>query len=304
MEKIKVALDWTPNINHIGFFIANEKGFFVDEGLEVEITDPSVDNYETTPAKKVELGEVDFALCPLESVISYQTKSQPFALKAVAAIFQEDLSAIAVRSSDSITSPKDLDGKTYASYKARYEDEIVKQMIRNNGGEGSIEVVYPEKLGIWETIVNGSIDSTWIFLNWEGVEAKSENIPLTYFKMRDFGIPYSYSPVLVASEQNIKNKFASYKKFLNALKRGYQFSKAHSAEAVEILAKFIPETDKKIDLSEALSDSINAFGKEENWGMMETNNITEFLNWLHENELETQQIAVSDLFTNELLQSS
>ncbi|MFT6205767.1 MAG: ABC-type nitrate/sulfonate/bicarbonate transport system substrate-binding protein [Spirosomataceae bacterium] len=301
MEKIRIALDWTPNINHIGFFIAKEKGFFSDNNLAVEILDPSMDNYATTPAKKVELGEVDFALCPMESVISFQTKPQPFALKAIAAIFQEDLSAIAVRSSDFITSPKDLDGKTYASYKARYEDEIVKQMIRNDGGEGLIEVVYPEKLGIWETIVKGTIDSTWIFLNWEGVEAKSENIPLTYFKMRDFGIPYSYSPVLVASEQHIKDKSASYKKFLNALKRGYQFSKSHSAEAVEILAKFIPETDKKIDLGKALAASENAFGEEENWGMMDTNNVTEFLNWLHENGLESQEVAVADLFTNELL---
>jgi ABC-type nitrate/sulfonate/bicarbonate transport system substrate-binding protein len=304
MEKIKIALDWTPNINHIGFFIADEKGFFADQGLKVEIIDPSVDNYEVTPAKKVELGEVDFALCPLESVISYQTKSQPFALKAVAAIFQEDLSAIAVRSGNSITSPKDLDGKTYASYKARYEDEIVKQMIRNDGGTGSIEVVYPKKLGIWETIVNGSIDSTWIFLNWEGVEAESKNIPLTYFKMRDFGIPYSYSPVLVASEQNIESKSASYKKFLNALKQGYQFCKEHPAKAIEILAKFVPETDKNIDLGKTLAESEGAFGSEENWGIMDDDNVTEFLNWLHKNGLETQQIAVSDLFTNELLQNS
>lgn len=301
METINIALDWTPNINHIGFFIAKEKGFFGDNNLAVEITDPSVDNYETTPAKKVELGEVDFALCPMESVISFRTKPNPFALKAVAAIFQEDLSAIAVRSSSEIVSPKDLDGKTYASYKARYEDGIVKQMIRNDGGEGSIEVIYPEKLGIWETIINGSIDSTWIFLNWEGVEAESERIPLTYFKMQDFGIPYSYSPVLVANERHIHDKPAAYKKFINAVKQGYQFSKKHPAEAVEILAKFIPETDKKIDLAKALSNSVAAFGNEESWGMMDTNNVAEFLNWLHENGLETKQMLVTDLFTNELL---
>lgn len=301
METIKIALDWTPNINHIGFFIAKEKGFFADHKLDVEILDPSMDNYATTPAKKVELGEVDFALCPMESVISFQTKPQPFALKAVAAIFQEDLSAIAVRSGESVKSPKDLDGKTYASYKARYEDEIVKQMIRNDGGKGLIEVVYPEKLGIWETIVKGTFDSTWIFLNWEGVEAESERIQLTYFKMQDFGIPYSYSPVLVADEQHIQRKPAAYKKFINAVKQGYQFSKKHPAETVEILAKFIPETDKKIDLTKALSSSVAAFGNEENWGVMDTNNVAKFLNWLHENGLETKEIAVADLFTNELL---
>lgn len=301
METIKVALDWTPNINHIGFFVAKEKGFFADHKLDVEILDPSMDNYATTPAKKVELSEVDFALCPMESVISFQTKSQPFALKAVAAIFQEDLSAIAVRSGESIKSPQDLDGKTYASYKARYEDEIVKQMIRNDGGKGLIEVVYPEKLGIWETIVKGTIDSTWIFLNWEGVEAEQNGVALTYFKMQDFGIPYSYSPVLVANERHIQDKPAAYKKFVNAVKQGYQFSKTHPAEAVEILANYIPETDKKIDLDKALTSSVAAFGNEESWGMMDTNNVAKFLNWLHENGLETQEIAVADLFTNELL---
>lgn len=301
MNKISIALDWTANINHIGIFIAKEKGFFTDYGLEVEIVDPSVDNYEVTPAKKVELGEVDFALCPMESVISYRAKQKPFALKAVAAIFQEDLSAIAVRSGESIASPKDLDGKTYASYKARYEDEIVKQLIRNDGGEGSIKVIYPEKLGIWETIVNGDLDATWIFLNWEGVEAESATIPLTYFKMRDFRIPYSYSPVIVASEQNIQDKAVSYKKFLDALKKGYQFSKEQPTEAIEILARFVPDKDKKINLSKALAQSVAAFGNENNWGTMEETNVTEFLNWLHENKLETQHIVVSDLFTNELL---
>ncbi|MFT5973166.1 MAG: ABC-type nitrate/sulfonate/bicarbonate transport system substrate-binding protein, partial [Cryomorphaceae bacterium] len=54
MDKITLALDWTPNINHIGFFVALEKGFYKELGLEVEIIDPSADNYAVTPAKKVE----------------------------------------------------------------------------------------------------------------------------------------------------------------------------------------------------------------------------------------------------------
>ena len=70
MTSLIIALDWTPNANHIGFFIAQELGYFTDVNLKVEILDPSADNYKTTPAKKVELGQVDMALCPLESVIS------------------------------------------------------------------------------------------------------------------------------------------------------------------------------------------------------------------------------------------
>ncbi|MEM6378151.1 MAG: ABC transporter substrate-binding protein, partial [Bacteroidota bacterium] len=128
MQQLKLALDWTPNINHIGFFIAQEKGYYKKNEVEIFISDPSQDNYTVTPAKKVELGQADFALCPTESIISYRTKSKPFPMIAIAAILQEDLSAIAVLDGPQINSPKDLDGCSYASYKARYEDEIVRGM--------------------------------------------------------------------------------------------------------------------------------------------------------------------------------
>ena len=174
-NNVTLYLDWTPNINHIGFFVAKELGFYSDLEMRVDILDPSIDNYKVTPAKKVELGQSDFALCPFESVISYRTKDKPFDLTAIAAILQKDLSAIAVIDSN-IRSPKYLDSKTYASYGARYEDLIVKQMIINDGGKGTIDIKYPEKLGIWETLISKKHDSTWIFLNWEGIEAKNKKV--------------------------------------------------------------------------------------------------------------------------------
>ena len=74
--------------------------------------------------------------------------------------------------------PKDLDGKIYASYRARYEDHIVKELIKNDGGTGDIQLIYPEKLGIWNTLLQHNADATWIFNNWEGIEAESKNIAL------------------------------------------------------------------------------------------------------------------------------
>ena len=54
MKKLTLALDWTPNINHIGFVVAKEKGFYKSLGIDLNIVEPSVDNYKITPAKKVE----------------------------------------------------------------------------------------------------------------------------------------------------------------------------------------------------------------------------------------------------------
>ena len=116
MKQIKIALDWTPNINHIGFLISDKMGFYKNKGLEIKIISPDLDNYQYTPAKKIELGQSDVGLCPTESLISYRTKNSPFELVAIATIFQEDVSAIAVKSGSKIGRPRDLDVKSYASY--------------------------------------------------------------------------------------------------------------------------------------------------------------------------------------------
>ena len=299
MDKITLAPDWTPNINHIGFFAALEKGFYKELGLEVEIIDPSADNYAVTPAKKVEMGVADFALCPTESVISYRTKSTPFDLIGVATVFQKDVSAIAVRAGEGIDLPKDLDGKSYASYEARYEDGIVRQMIRNDGGEGSIKVDYPNKLGIWDTLLNKTFDSTWVFLNWEGVEAEGLGAKLNYFKMADYGIPYSYSPLLVASEAKIAERKEAYRAFVEASRKGFNFCQENPSEAVDLFKPFVPEKDVKIDLRKALDISNPAFGKE--WGSMSEKTISGFLNWIYQNNLESIPLEVSDIITDEIL---
>ncbi len=95
-------------------------------------------------------------------------------VKAVAAILKEDLSAIVTLKAPQINKPSQLDRKVYASYKARYEDFIVNQMVKNDGGKGDMKLVYPEKLGIWNTLLNGIADATWVFMNWEGLEAKNK----------------------------------------------------------------------------------------------------------------------------------
>lgn len=300
MKTLTLALDWTPNINHIGFFVAKAKGFYQANDLDVTIIDPSQDNYQVTPAKKVELGEADFALCPMESIISYQTKATPFDLKAIAAIFREDLSAVVCKKG-LVTSPKDLDGKSYASYQARYEDQIVKQMIKNDGGKGDLQVIYPEKLGIWDTILKNNYDATWIFMNWEGVQAENENIPLSYFQMIDYGIPYAYSPVIAANGAKVISKTTAYTDFLAATKQGFLYAKHQATEAIEILANLIPEKDKNIDLTKSLAHSSKYFGNDEEWGKMEEDAVTEFLNWIYTHELETIKLSTSDLIDNSLL---
>jgi len=298
MQKLGLALDWTPNINHIGFFVAQKKGFYKALDLKVEITSPDMDNYQITPAKRVELGQVDFALCPTESIISYRSKEKPFPLIAIAAILQSDLSAIATKVYAGIHSPKDLDHKIYSSYKARYENGIVREMIKNDGGNGNLKIIYPDTLGIGNTLMNGKADATWVFMNWEGVAADQAGIPLNYFKLKDYKIPYSYSPVLATNESLILAKIDAYQAFLKATKKGFLYCSNHPREAIDILKEELPEYDQGMDLSASLNMTIPHFGNEENWGVISTTNLKKFLTWIKKKKLEAKTFHTEEIFTD------
>jgi len=290
-----VALDWTANTNHSGFFVAKHRGFYEEAGFDVSLMTPDNDNYAVTPAKKVELGLADVALCPFESIISYNTKSTPFDAVAIAAIFREDISAITVLESSDIKSPKDLDGKGYASYKARYEDHIVTEMVKNDGGKGTLQLAYPEKLGIWETLLSGRYDATWIFTNWEGVHAEAKAIELRSFKMADYGIPYSYSPVIMADKSKVQNNKAQYRAFLEATKKGFLYAQEHPKVAVSCIKPFVAANDHDIDLLKSQRFTNPFYGDALNWGLLERSNVDRFLNWLRRQGLENTPLSYQDL---------
>jgi ABC-type nitrate/sulfonate/bicarbonate transport system substrate-binding protein len=303
MKTLKIALDWTPNINHIGIFVAKEIGFYKEHGIEVETLNPIEDNYKVTPGKKLELGLADFAIAPFETVISLNNKKNAVDAIAVFAILQEDISSIASLKSSNLISPKHLDGKTYASYKARYEDHIVRKMIKNDGGIGNMNIVYPDKLGIWNTLLEGNADATWIFDNWEGVEAKTKHIELNKFSMSMFGIPYCYSPVIIARNKLLNAHKNDYSLFIKATQKGYLYSAENKSKSVSILKDYLTDYDKaNIDISKSIDVTAPYFGKDKECGFIKSERINIFLKWLVEQNLENKKIISQSLFTNELLE--
>lgn len=302
MTTLKIALDWTPNINHIGILIAKDLGMYEEKGIDLTIINPLTDNYEITPGKKLETDAADFVLAPFETVISLNNKENKVDAIAVFAILQEDISSIASLQSSQLESPKTLDGKTYASYKARYEDKIVKELVTNDGGQGTFQIVYPDKLGIWNTLLEGTADATWIFNNWEGIEAESKNIALHKWSLKDYAIPYGYSPVIITKRKNLTANTELYSNFIQATRNGYLYASQNKTHSIEILRNYLTDYDKaNIDLDKALDATTAYFGDTRNCGIMRPERVGSFLNWLVHNNLESVVIKEQPLFTNELL---
>lgn len=302
MTTLRLALDWTPNVNHIGFLISKALGYYEAEGIKLDILNPQDDNYAMTPGKKLELDKTDFAIAPTETVISLNNKRNKVGAVAIYTILQEDLSRIACLKTSKIESPEQLDGKIYASYNARYEDHIVKEMVKNAGGKGDFKITNPEKLGIWNTLLKGKADATWIFDNWEGVEAETKNIELEKFKLEDYNIPYGYSPVVLTTREKMKAHQNLYSKFIEATKKGFLYTKDNLNQSKEILQKHLTAYDlEHIDIEKSIKSTLPYFGNDVNCGKMNMDKVKSFLKWLVEHQLEDKKILDQELFTNELV---
>ena len=158
-------------------------------------------------------------------------------------------------------------------------------------GKGTIEIVYPDKLGIWETIIKGKVDATWIFKNWEGIRAKNECIQLNLFSMKDYGIPYGYSPIIMASKSATESNLEEYLKFIKATKQGYLYAKENPKESVKIISPFVANQDKTIDLLESQEYTSPFYGDDKNWGILEKEKVDVFLDWLKKMDLEKSDLT-------------
>ena len=279
--KLTLALDWTPNTLHAGYFIAEAEGYFKEAQLDVTFITPEQDNYATTPAKKLANRQVHMAVAPSESVISFNTLPDAVPLVAIAAVLQKDASAIVTRSDSGITRPAQLDGKTFASYQARFEDDIVRQLVQADGGQGNLVISNPDKLEMWRTVAEGTADATWIFLPWEGPKARHEaRVTFNVFRLSDYRIPYGYSPLLVTYEELIEQEPERLRAFVRAVEKGWRFVDDNPGRAADILCDHIRHPDfwKRDMIKESLDLLQPAIlGGGDRWGFMDG---TRWLTWI------------------------
>ncbi|KAA6428902.1 MAG: hypothetical protein FRX49_01012 [Trebouxia sp. A1-2] len=298
MTAVTVALDWTPNTNHAGFYVALNRGYYKAANLNVIFLNPAQDAYKSTPASRVANGQATFAVAPSETVVSYNCQPKSSAkphLQSVAALLQSDTSAIVTLQSSGLDRPRKLDGKTYASYGARYEGRIVQQMIKNDGGKGEYTEATPPMLGIWETVLAGKADATWVFMGWEGIEAKRKGIKLNAFSLEDFDIPYGYSPVLVTTQDILREQGETVRSFLAATTRGYQYAAEAPEAAGELMCQTVTEQhDTPLDVGWVVDSmqmlSEHFLTKDGLWGVQDKTRWERFLDWLSDRQLLTTSV--------------
>ena len=326
LKDIIVALDWTPNTNHAGFFVALADGLYAAKGLEVTLRSPDTISDGNTPTRQVETGKATFAVAPSETAISFSTtEPEKPRLVAVAALLQGSASAIATLKSSGLDRPAKLAGKRYASYNGRFEDPIVRRMVTNDGGDGAAVECQPlafhayaesETTGAGSVVAShleqGRADATWIFPSWEGVLAERAGQQLECFALEDFGIPYGYSPVLLAHPAMLWRHEDDTKAFLAATAEGYRRAAVDPAKAAAALCACGHASLADRAFVEASAEHIRGkfLTPSGAWGAMEETRWVQFVDFLAQAAILTdrqkqpiprESVDAAKLFTNSFL---
>ncbi|WP_335873006.1 ABC transporter substrate-binding protein [Bacillus sp. 2205SS5-2] len=296
LKKISVVLDWTPNTNHTGLYVAKDRGYFKDEGLDVEIILPG----EAGADQLVASGKADFGISYQESITRARVEDVP--LVSIAAIIQHNTSGFASPSGKEILSPKDFEGKTYGGWGDPVEKAVMESVMKSENSEvDKVEFVNMGSSDFF-TAVKRDIDFAWIYYGWTGIEAELRGEELNMVYLTDYSNKLDYyTPVLATNESKIEDDPEVVKAFLAAVSKGYRDSIENPDEAAEVLLTAVPDLDEElVKKSQSwLADKYQADAPR--WGEQKTEIWENYANWMFENGLMEQKLEANEAFTTQFL---
>lgn len=304
---VRFALDWTPNVNHTGLFVALHEGYFEDAGIDVEILPFNNSN----PEVLVDAGQAEFGISFQDTAsMSIASDADLTSVLAVQQTWATEIAVLADR--DDIESPADLDGLVYGGFDNPAGTVTTRGVVQAAGGEGDFETVV---LGTtaYEALYSRNVDFTVPFLTVEGIEAEQRGIELKTFAYTDYGFPDAYQVIVVGNGAWLDENPDVARDFVQALARGYEDSIADPEAAAKILqqenAGLLTETDLLVAGQQLLAEQY-MLDENGDFGLQTDTHWRELGEFLFDNGLITdrdgtelkEQPDWSEFFTNEYLQ--
>lgn len=296
LEKVQVVLDWTPNTNHTGLYVARDKGYFKEQGLDVEIIQPG----ESGADQMVASGEVQFGVSYQESITMARIAGVP--LVSIAAVIQHNTSGFASPIEKGIDSPEKFEGKTYGGWGAPVEEAVIQSLMQEKNADINKVKIMSIGNADFFTAVKRDIDFAWIYYAWTGVEAelRGEKINMVYLTDYSDKLDY-YTPVLATSESMIADKPEIVKAFTAAAAKGYQYAIDNPEDAAEALIKAEPDLNAELVRASQKWLSPKYQDDAPRWGEQKLSVWENYADWMYEHKLLEKELEAEKAFTNEFL---
>ena len=298
LTKVSIVLDWTPNTNHTGLYVAQKLGYYKEAGLEVEIL-PSP---EGGASALVAAGGADFGIDAQDTLAPACVGDDALPVTAVAALIQHNTSGIISLADDGIQSPGNLEGKTYATWENPVEQAIIKSLVEADGGDYSKINLIPSTVSDVITALNTNIDAVWIFYAWDGVatEVKGYDTNFLDFAKIDPTFDY-YTPMIIANNSFLAENPETAKAFLAATAKGYEYAIENSDAAADILLEAAPELDPEIVKASQKWLADQYIADAEKWGYIDPTRWDAFYAWMTENPLVDGELPAGTGYSNDYL---
>lgn len=300
-ETITIVLDWTPNTNHTGIFVAQAKGFFEKNGLKVEVVQPPEDGAVALVAS----GKAQFGVSFQDSLAPAFIGDAIMPVTAVAAVIQHNTSGIVSRAGEGMDTPKGLEGKKYATWDLDVEKETIRDVMEADGGNFDLVELIPSTVtDEVSALQSGSVDAIWIFYGWAGIACEVAQLDTDYFEFADIDPVFDYyTPVIIGNNTWLKENPDTAKAFVAALSEGYTYAVQNPKEAADILMEASPELKANSDLVYASQEYLATeyIADAAQWGEFDAGRWAAFFNWLNENNLLEEKIDPHYGFTNDYL---
>ncbi|MGN1201725.1 MAG: ABC transporter substrate-binding protein [Eubacterium sp.] len=302
--KITVCLDWTPNTNHTGMYVALEKGYYDEAGLDVSIVQPP----ENTGAAQVcASGQAQFAVEAQDTLAASFTSDTPLGLTAVAALIQHNTSGIISKAGQGMDSPKGLAGNTYLTWDSPIELAMMEYVVNADGANWEDVTLIPNTVTDEAQDVNANPDhAIWVFAGWGGINAKVNNIDTDFFYFKDIDETFDYyTPVLIANNDFLASSPDVAKAFLEATGKGYEYAIENPEDAADILIQS-DETGSLVGCEELVIESQKWLADQyiadaSQWGYIDPQRWDGFYAWLWDNQLIEKELPAGTGFSNDYL---
>ncbi len=298
LTPVTVMLDWVPNTNHSGLFVAEAEGYFEEAGLKVDIIQPG----EVLAEQAVAGGAADYGISFQEQLTLARADEVP--IVSIAAILQHNTSGFASLRPREVVSPSGWEGLQYGSFGSPFEEPTLRVLMECDEGDFSkldiIDIGYADPLAL---LSEKKIDLAWIFTGWQGIQAILEGISLDVIMMDEWFdcVPDYYTPIIIASETTLSERPELTSAFLGAVSRGYDYAIKNPVEAADILLEAVPELDENLVRASQAWLSSRYQADAARWGEQSVDTWSAYADWMVQHGIIATPIDAEAAFTNDFL---
>ncbi|MGN7613832.1 response regulator [Magnetococcales bacterium HHB-1] len=228
-EKITIQLKWFHQFQFAGFYAAKEKGFFLEEGLDVTLKQR---NPKTSHIEDVLEGKAHYGVADAGLVLS-RLQGKPVVL--LSQIFQHSPLVFLTLKSSGIRTPYDLIGKrVMADLKGNSDAPLNAMLLKTLGHLNSVKIIPHSYQN--QDLLHKKVDAMDGYLTDQPYWFEQRDHPVTIIDPRDYGIDF-YGDNLFTIEEEIQNHPQRVKRVIRAVKRGWSYALEHTEEIIALILK-------------------------------------------------------------------